>query len=272
MLTGSTSICSVTPRVTPAANSRVDQRRRDTEWSRFGVFGFLRVAPFVKILTIGHWLVADRSDCGDLHPIRRQDQMTNTARRFSALLTPPFRVSSPAVFVKRAVDDKGSEIYSCTALFSGFDVVDGVTSPRTPSSWSERDQAKWNTIVARCNEIAIAAFKKPMRELDRAVYTLPFHRGEEEEHDGYGPGVTYFSMSTKRRPCILARDGLTPLTPYGADPFYAGCYARASVTPFANIRSKTLSIGLNHLQKLGDGARLDGFTSSGTDGVDEFSW
>ena len=84
--------------------------------------------------------------------------------------------------------------------------------------------------------------------------------------------MTYFSMSTKRRPCVLARDGLTPLTPYGADPFYAGCYARASVTPFANIRSKSLFIGLNHLQKLSDGPRLDGFRSAENNSVDEFSW
>ena len=200
------------------------------------------------------------------------DRWRNSARRFSALLTPPFRVSSPAVFVKRAVDDKGSEIYSCTALFSGFDVVDGVTSPRTPSSWSERDQVKWNAIIVTCNEIAFLAFKKPMRELDRTIYTLPFHRGEDEDRDGYGPGVISITMSTKRRPTILARDGLTPLTAYGADPFYAGCYARASVMPFANSRSKSLAIGLNHLQKLGDGPRLDGFRSAENNSVDEFSW
>jgi hypothetical protein len=46
---------------------------------------------------------------------------------------------------------------------------------------------------------------------------------------------------------------------------YPGCYARASVNPFANAQWKSISIGLNHLQKLGDGERLDGVTSAGDD-------
>ena len=93
-----------------------------------------------------------------------------------------------------------------------------------------------------------------MKELDRGVYQLPFHRGEEKEYEGYGPGVVYFTMSAKnRRPGIIARDGVTPITQYGPEEFYAGCYARASVTPFANTHWKSLSIGLNNLQKLADG-------------------
>ncbi len=56
------------------------------------------------------------------------------------------------------------------------------------------DQAKWNAIIQACNEIAIKAFKKPMRDLDPAVYKLPFHCGEEKEYAGYGRGVVYFTM------------------------------------------------------------------------------
>jgi hypothetical protein len=99
-----------------------------------------------------------------------------------------------------------------------------------------------------------------MRDLDRAVYKLPFHCGEEKEGEGYGPGVVYFTMSAKnRRPGIVTRDGAA-ITQYGPEKFYAGCYARASVTPFLNTRWKSLSIGLNNLQKLADGSRLDAET------------
>ena len=151
------------------------------------------------------------------------------------LLTPTFRVSFPDVFVKRVFQGQGEKSgrYACAALFSGFEVKDGRTIIKAPATWSEKDQAKWNAIVAACNEVAIKAFKKPMRELDRAVYQLPFHRGEEKEYEGYGPGVVYFTMSAKnRRPCIIDRDGITLV---GPEEFYAGCYARASVTPFANV-------------------------------------
>ena len=137
---------------------------------------------------------------------------------------------------------------------------------KAPATWPEKDQAKWSAIIQACNEVAIEAFKKPMRELDRAVYELPFHRGEEKEEEGYGPGVVYFTMSAKnRRPCIIARDGGMPITQYGPEEFYAGCYARASVTPFANRQWKSLTIGLNNLQKLADGPRLDASTSVGDD-------
>ena len=170
------------------------------------------------------------------------------------LLTPTFRVSFPDVFVKRVFQGQGEESgrYACAALFSGFEVVDGRTIIKAPAAWSEKDQAKWNAIVAACNEVAIKAFKKPMKDLDRAVYKLPFHRGEEKEYEGYGPGVVYFTMSAKnRRPGIIARDGVTPITQYGPEEFYAGCYARASVTPFANTQWKSLSTRLEQSAKAG---------------------
>ena len=62
-----------------------------------------------------------------------------------------------------------------------------------------------------------------MRDLDRAVYKLPFHRGEEKKYDGYGPGVGYFTMSAKnRRPGIIARDGVTLITQYDPEHAKAG--------------------------------------------------
>jgi Protein of unknown function (DUF2815) len=184
------------------------------------------------------------------------------------LLTPSFRVSFPDVFVKRVFQGQGEDSgrYACAALFSGFEVKDGRTIIKAPASWSPKDQEKWNAIVAACNKVALESFKKPMKDLDRAVYKLPFHRGEEKEYDGYGPGVVFFTMSAKnRRPGIVAKDGITPITQGGPEEFYAGCYARASVTPFANTQWKSLSLGLNNLQKLGDGPRLDAFSSAEDD-------
>ena len=184
------------------------------------------------------------------------------------LLTPPFRASFPDVFVKRVFQGQGEESgrYACAALFSGFEVKDGRTIIKAPAAWSPKDQEKWNAIVSACNKVAIENFKKPMKDLERAMYKLPFHRGEEKEYDGYGPGVVFFTMSAKnRRPGIVAKDGITPITQGGPEEFYAGCYARASVTPFANVQWKSLSLGLNNLQKLGDGPRLDAFSSAEDD-------
>ncbi len=170
------------------------------------------------------------------------------------LLTPMFRVSFPDVFQKRVFQGQGEESgrYSCAALFSGFEVKEGRTIIKVPASWSPNDQEKWKAIIAACNKVSVEAFKKPMTELDRAVYKLPFHRGEEKEYAGYGPGVVFFTMSAKNvKPTVVGRDLTIPLT---QEEFYAGCYARASVTPFAfNNIGKGIALGLNHIQKLMEG-------------------
>ena len=101
------------------------------------------------------------------------------------LLTPAFRVSCPDVFVKRVFQGQGEESgrYACAALFSGFEVKDKRTIIEVPASWPPNDQEKWKALIAACNKVSIEAFKKPMSELDRSVYKLPFHRGEQKEPD-----------------------------------------------------------------------------------------
>lgn len=182
------------------------------------------------------------------------------------LLTPTFRVSFPDVFQKRVFQGQGEESgrYACAALFSGFEVKDGRTIIKVPGVWPEKDQVKWKALIAECNRVSIEAFKKPMSELDRAVYKLPFHRGEEKDYTGYGPGIVFVTMSAKNiKPSVVGQDMITPL---GPEDFYAGCYARASVTPFAfNNIGKGVALGLNHIQKLKDGERLDSFRSAEDD-------
>jgi hypothetical protein len=177
--------------------------------------------------------------------------MAQKTDKRNVLLTPKFRVAFPQVAELKsfAPDQKGR--YSCVALF-------------TLAEFTEKDKAKWSALVAACHKVALDEFKKPWKELDRSVYKLPFHKGEEkEQYSGFGPGVIYFTMSAyTRRPTILGPDNVTPVDP--AD-FYPGCYARASVNPFASTKWKSISIGMNHLQKLGEGDRLDGATSAEED-------
>lgn len=190
--------------------------------------------------------------------------MAKSERR--RLLTPMFRVSFPDVFQKRVFQGQGEESgrYACAGLFSGFKVENGRTIIRVPAEWSPKDQEKWKALIAECNRVSVETFKKPMSELDRAVYKLPFHRGEEKEYPGYGPGIVYVTMSAKNvKPTVVGRDLTTPL---GPEDFYPGCYGRASVTPFAfNNIGKGIALGLNHIQKLKEGERLDSFRSAEDD-------
>lgn len=188
------------------------------------------------------------------------------------IITPRFRVSFPDVFEKRVFEGQGEESgrFSCAALFEGFSVgplkTGGTgTLIKVPDSWSEGEKAKWRALMAECNRVSIEAFKKPMAELDRSVYKLPFHRGEEKEYAGYGPGVVYVTMSAKKvKPQVVHQRDIN--TGIGPDEFYAGCYARASVTPFAfNNMGKGIALGLNSLKKLSEGERLDSVRSAADD-------
>jgi len=188
------------------------------------------------------------------------------------LITPRFRVSFPDVFEKRVFQGQSEESarFSCAALFEGFAVgplkTGGTgTLIKVPESWSKQEKDYWAALIAECNRVSMDAFKKPMGELDRSVYKLPFHRGEEKEYTGYGPGIVYVTMSAKKvKPQVVhARDLNTGI---GADEFYAGCYARATVTPFAfNNIGKGIALGLNSLKKLSEGERLDSVRSAADD-------
>lgn len=192
------------------------------------------------------------------------------AEKQKALLTPKFRVSFPSVFEKSSFEG-GAGRYSVTGLF-------------TLSEFTEDDRAKWTAIRKRLDEVCIELFKKPLNEMVRTVpgfkccgmptqlspkgQAIWYRRGETKpDLEGYGPGVAFFNMaSTKRRPGVVDRNG-TPITIENSDDFYAGCYARASVLPYAfdNKFGKGVSIGLGNLQKLGDGASFSGFSSAEED-------
>lgn len=173
------------------------------------------------------------------------------AEKRNVILTPKFRVAFPQVAEMKVFQPGQKGRYSCVALF-------------TPSEFSEKDKQKWQALIAACNKVSLENFKKPMKELDRSVYKTPFHKGEEkEQYAGFGAGVIFFTMSAyTRRPGIVGIDGVTPLDP---GELYPGCYARASVNPFGNAQWKSISIGMNHIQKLGEGERLDGATSAEED-------
>jgi hypothetical protein len=182
--------------------------------------------------------------------------MTDKTEKRKALLTPPFRVSFPSVFEKSSYNN-GTPRYSLTALFF-------------PKQWKEGDgnKEKWSAILAALNTVSIEAFKKPMKDLDKGIYKLPFHKGDSKDYEGYGdPEMRYCSMAnTKKRPQILDRDGVTFITTENSDEFYAGCWARASVRPYAfNNIGKGLALGLGNLQKLKDDKSFEGFTSAEDD-------
>jgi hypothetical protein len=174
------------------------------------------------------------------------------------LLTPKFRVSFPSVFEKASYNN-GTPRYSVVGLFF-------------PKQFTEADTAKWAAIKKKLGEVCVEFFKKDIKTMkeDRS-FKIPFHKGSEKTYQGYGdPDMVFFSMAnSKRRPQILDAKG-NPITSENAEEFYAGCWARASVNPYAfNNIGKGLAIGLGNIQKLGDDDSFEGFTSAEDDFGDD---
>jgi len=156
-------------------------------------------------------------------------------------------VTFPQVWHKKAFKEGDAGRYSLTALFK-------------PADFTDKEKVQWKALVDACNEVAKKEWKKSYAEArDAGGYTLPFHKGDSENKWDRGPGIIFCTLAAViNRPGIIAADGTTHLTEDGEDQFYSGCYARASVNPYVPKGwRKTMAIGMNNLQKLDEGERLD---------------
>jgi hypothetical protein len=98
----------------------------------------------------------------------------------------------------------------------------------------------------------------------------PFQSGDKKNRNGDHPeyaGMTYitFKTSESRKPQVVdARKN--PITEESGE-FYAGCYARVSFGYYAYDKAgnKGVNFGLNNVQKVRDGDRLDGGSNADAD-------
>lgn len=170
------------------------------------------------------------------------------------LLTPIFRVSFPSVF-KPAPPMKGKDgvveankkpKYEVTMIFE-------------PSTFSPEDKTRFQAIREAIDAASVEAFKKSLKEVPGA--RKPFRDGAEKTHlEGYGEGKIFAKASSFGKPGVVASDGRTPISDEEA--FYAGCYARASVTFYSynTAGNKGISFGLQNIMFVKDGERFDSRT------------
>ncbi len=97
----------------------------------------------------------------------------------------------------------------------------------------------------------------------------PIHDGDgvRQSGDPYGPeckGCFVLTASSRTQPEIVD-ESLNRIL--DRDDFYSGCYGRASLNfyPYNAAGKRGIACGLNNLQKLADGERLDGRSSAEED-------
>jgi len=93
------------------------------------------------------------------------------------------------------------------------------------------------------------------------VLKLPLRDGDVERDEECYENSFFLSAKSDRKPGIVDAN-LDEII--SRDEFYSGCYGRASIVfyPFDSNGSKGIAVGLQNLQKLEDGERLGGSSST----------
>lgn len=174
---------------------------------------------------------------------------------FKKLVTPVFRASFPNLFEAKAMPGQAGAVpkFSVSAVFD-------------PSTFNEKDKARWNAILAEIDAKCVEKFKKKAKDLP-ANYKQAIRDGSEKaELEGYGEGKKFSNLTTKMRPGVVDANGVD----MAADDIYPGCYMRATVSAYAYDQNggRGVALGLQNVRFVRDGERLDARTDAATDFAD----
>jgi len=151
------------------------------------------------------------------------------------VITPEFRVSFPNVFQPKSFEGQDPK-YSLVML---FDKKEDLAALKALAKKAVED--KWPDITKRPKNL-----RNPFRDGDT----------ERPDVDGYA-GKLFISASSKMKPRVVDQSVQDIISDTD---FYAGCYARASLTVFAydTAGNRGVAFGLQNVQKLRDGEPFSG--------------
>ena len=187
--------------------------------------------------------------------------MADDAKVQATLTTPVFRMSFPNL-------DKPSKMEG-----SAGDPKYGVTGLFTATSFTPQDAERWKAlriaaVAALRDKFANKAFGADKKILP--AYKMPFRDGmEKPDKAGYGAGVTFMRMANKSPPGMIRIGAGGVKTKLTDSAFYAGCFARASVSFWGfDNNSKGVAVNLHNLIFIGDGEK---FGNQGPDAENDFT-
>lgn len=169
-------------------------------------------------------------------------------------ITPEFRVSFPNVFEPKAFEGNDPK-YGIVMLFDKSQDLS-----KLKELMKKAVEEKWPDVAKRPKGL-----RNPIRDGDV----------DKAGVDGYQNKV-FITASSKMKPALVDQN-MQPII--SAEDFYAGCYARASLTCYAydKMGNKGVAFGLQNIQKMRDGepfsgrskpeddfTALDGFVDAGS--------
>jgi hypothetical protein len=174
--------------------------------------------------------------------------MTDEAKlNLKSLITPPATLSYPALFKPASPMNEGeAPKYGCTLVF-------------TPE---DQKHPRFKTLQQAVLQVGRAKFGAEFDELVRkGKIKQPFLTDDDA---GYPEGSVFIRPRSEAQPGIVStkKDPVTGKAAYIEDPreVYAGirCLASLSCYGYDKKLNRGVTFGLNNLQKLADGPRLDG--------------
>ncbi|AJD82815.1 ssDNA-binding protein [Achromobacter xylosoxidans] len=179
-------------------------------------------------------------------------------------VTPVGRVSFPSVFAASSYEGSAPK-FSLMLVFE-------------PEKFTPGQQKLWDQMVKLGDDVSLAKFKKKLDALP-GNFKKPIRDGAEKENlAGFGEGKKFITFSSKHRPGIVDANG-NPIEPIidqetgridlqacNEELFYAGCYARVTMTAYAydNV-GKGVAFGLQNIQLIAKGERLDNKVDAASD-------
>lgn len=166
----------------------------------------------------------------------------------SNVTTPKFRVSYPKVFKPELNTLSNKMEFSVVALFKkGEDL---------------------SSLKKACEEVLIEKLGPDKVKWPKGLKS-PFRDQSDREKDGVLPagheaGAIFINLKTSNKPGVVDQN-VQPIL--DESEFYAGCYAHASVRPYYYDQkgNKGIALGLQNVQKLGEGDPLSGRASASQD-------
>lgn len=177
-----------------------------------------------------------------------------TTANSTKVVTGKVRFSYAHVFTPYAMEDGGDAKYNVSII---IDKKDTATLARIEAAINAAIEVGKNKLADKSGRVNKATLKLPLRDGDI-----------DRPDDPAYAGKMFINASSTRKPGIIDQDKLELTSP---DEFYSGCYGRASINFYAfNVNgNKGVAAGLQNLQKLEDGERLDGFASAEEDFSDD---
>ncbi len=173
------------------------------------------------------------------------------------LITPVFRLSFPHLDKPHAFKD-GKPKFQVQAI---WDI----------KKFSDADKDRWRAMKAGLDRVSLDKLKKVPKDFPPNYKQAIRDGSEKEDMEGY-EGKKFATLSSSTRPGAVDNvkddDGkwISIDLIEDSDRFYPGCYCRATINPYAYTEgSKGAALGLQNIQFVKDGARLDSRTNAEDD-------